>query len=231
MLASGGTVYACDIDPVSVEALTSEFGSDLCARVADVADPGAVARFFESVPESGLHVLVNNAGIAGQTGPIEETSETELRRVLAVNLEGQFHCARFAVPLLKAAGGGAILNVSSVAGRLGYARRSPYAASKWGVVGLTKSLAAELGPSRIRVNAVCPGAVDGPPLRRSLRKRAENDGSAEDRLLQQILRQSSMNALVTPEEVASLVVFLASDLAHSISGQVIGIDGDTNILN
>ena len=140
----------------------------------------AVDRLFDDVRSKlgGLDVLVNNAGIAGPTGKIEDLSLADWRRTLDVDLTGQFLCARRAVPMLKQAGGGAIINMSSAAGRFGYAFRTPYAAAKWGVIGLTQSLAKELGPSNIRVNAILPGVIKGPRMEKVIRDRAEADRRA-----------------------------------------------------
>ena len=126
----------------------------------------------------GLDILINNAGIAGPTAPIEAIEPEDWRRTLEVNLTGQYLCARRAVPLIKAAGGGSIVNLSSAAGRFGFALRTPYCASKWAVVGLTKALAIELGPDQIRVNAICPGAVEGDRINRVIAAKAKARGVA-----------------------------------------------------
>lgn len=232
MAASGAKVHVCDVDAAALRSLAGEC-EGVSYTIADVADPEAVRVFVEEAVNrfGGLDTLVNNAGVAGPIGPIEDVWPDPLRRALEVNLESQFHCARLAVPLLKSAGGGSILNISSAAGRFGFSRRSAYAASKWGVIGLTKSLAIELGPSGIRVNALCPGAVDGPPLQGSIVRRARAEGITEDAVRAALLSQSSMRQFVTAEDVAACLVFLASDLASRISGQVIGIDADTVYLN
>src|SRR4029434_9255099 len=118
-------------------------------------------RLFDTVSSTlgGLDALVNNAGVAGPTAPCEEVPLHDWQRTLAVNLTGQFLCAQRAIPLLKASRNASIANLSSAAGRFGFPNRTPYSASKWGVIGFTKSLAIELGPHGIRVNAICPGSV------------------------------------------------------------------------
>src|SRR6185312_3874191 len=150
----------------------------LGATNTDVADDAAVDRLFQEVQTElgGLDALVNNAGLAGPTGPVEEIDPQAWRRCLEVGLTGQFLCARRAVPLLKAAGRGVIINMSSVAGRLGYAFRTPYSATKWGVIGFTQSLAKELGPANITVNAILPGIVEGLRIEGVIRARAETLG-------------------------------------------------------
>ena len=146
--------------------------------MADVADRAQVATLFEDALKAlgGLDVLVNNAGIAGPTGRVEEIAPEEWDRCIAIDLTGQFNCARLAVPHLRQSKNASIINLSSVAGRFGFPLRTPYAASKWGVVGFTKSLAAELGPDGIRVNAIQPGIVEGERIRRVFGNKAKARG-------------------------------------------------------
>jgi NAD(P)-dependent dehydrogenase (short-subunit alcohol dehydrogenase family) len=157
--AEGARVFICDIDRTALAVLAESapaFGQVVC----DVADPAAVERMFASATSAlgGLDALVNNAGIAGPTAPCEGVALADWQRTLAVNLTGQFLCAQRAIPLLKTSANPSIANLSSAAGRFGYPMRTPYAASKWGVIGF-KSLSGELGPFGIRVNAICrPGA-------------------------------------------------------------------------
>jgi NAD(P)-dependent dehydrogenase (short-subunit alcohol dehydrogenase family) len=143
----GAKVVSCDVDRAALGAVA---GSDPVIRQTscDVADPAAVARMFETAIGAlgGLDVLVNNAGIAGPTAACEEVQLADWQRTLAVNLTGQFLCAQRAIPFLKASRNASIANLSSAAGRFGFPLRTPYAASKWGVIGLTKSLPIELGP-------------------------------------------------------------------------------------
>ena len=165
-LGEGARVHVCDVSGDRAADLLQEL-PEVGFTQADVAVPADVERVFGdlAVHLGGLDVLINNAGIAGPTAPVEQVSPEDWRRTLDVNITGQFLCARLAVPLLKQAGGGSIVNLSSVAGRLGYPMRTPYAASKWAVVGFTQSLAMELGPHRIRVNALLPGMVEGDRIR------------------------------------------------------------------
>jgi NAD(P)-dependent dehydrogenase (short-subunit alcohol dehydrogenase family) len=159
-------VMVCDVDAAALDRLAGELPGIACAP-ADVADERAVAELFAALERrlGGLDLLVNNAGIAGPTAAIAEIDPADWRRTIDVNLTGMFLCTRLAVPLLRRAAAGAIINLASVAGRLGYAFRSPYAASKWAVVGLTHSLAKELGPEGIRSCAPRPAATS--PARRS----------------------------------------------------------------
>lgn len=228
---AGARVAVCDVD----DAALAEFRQELPghrAYACDVAEEEQVAELFDDVADAlgGLDVLVNNAGIAGPTARVEEVTLGEWRRTLAVNLDGQFLCARAAVPLLRKAGGGTIVNLSSAAGRFGFPRRSPYSASKWGVIGFTKSLAIELGPDNIRVNAILPGAVDGPRIRRVIAAKAEATGSSVDAMTARYTSQASLNRLIDPDDIARLAVFLAGPGGRNISGQALAVDGDTQAL-
>lgn len=175
----------------------------------------------------GLDALVNNAGIAGPTGPIDAIDVAAWQRTIGVNLSGQFYCARRAAPMLKAAGGGAIVNLSSAAGRFGYPLRAPYAASKWGVVGLSHTLAAELGAYGIRSIAILPGPVAGPRIDGVSRAKAEARCVSFEAMRGSYLDMTAMRAFVSAEDVANLVVYLISDAGRLFSGQAIGVDADT----
>jgi len=138
---------------------------------------------------------------------------------------------RLAVPLLKTAGGGSIINIASTAGLFGVPLRSPYAASKWGKVGLTKTWAMELGPDNIRVNAVCPGCVSGPRIDAVIERDAAKRNVPTQQIRDVYLRQSSMRTFVSADEIAKAVLFLTSDAGAKISGQAIAIDGHTETLS
>jgi len=188
---------------------------------------------FEAIERTlgGLDILVNNAGTAGPTGRVETLDPADWRRCVAVNLDGAFLCVRRAVPLLKAAGGGTVINISSTAGLMGYPLRTPYAAAKWAVIGLTKSLAIELGPCGIRVNALCPGAVEGARMARAIRAEAAVRGVNEEEVRQTYIRTTSLRCFVAPDDVAAMVLFLCSDLGANVSGQAIAVDGHTESLS
>jgi NAD(P)-dependent dehydrogenase (short-subunit alcohol dehydrogenase family) len=232
-LAERARVWICDIDANALaEMLAAHPG--LRASEADVAEAGQVDAMFRAIERNfgGLDVLINNAGIAGPTGPIESLDPVAWRRCIAVNLDGSFLCARRAVPLFKAAGGGAaIINLSSTAGLLGYPLRTPYAAAKWAVIGLTRSLAIELGPCGIRVNAICPGSVEGARMARVIRADAAARGVSEDEVREGYVRTTSMRSFVRPEDIAAMALFLCSDFGASISGQAIAVDGNTETLS
>ena len=228
--AEGARVWICDIDDA---ALASAFPNDpdVTARRADVADEGQVEALFAEIHQGGaLDVLVNNAGIGGPTGPIETMEPADWQRTLQVNLFSDFLCCRQALPAMKARGGGAIINLSSTAGIMGYPLRSPYAAAKWGVVGLTKSLAMEVGPAGIRVNAICPGPILGARMERVLSQESTARGRPAEEIRDEYTRQTSLRAWINASEIADMAVFLASDKARHVSGQIIGVDGNTETL-
>jgi len=224
LVEAGARVHICDVAPSAMPSVSSS--------LADVSSEADVDRLFDDVRAKlgGLDVLVNNAGIAGPTGKIEDLSLDDWRRTLDVDLTGQFLCARRAVPMLKEAGGGCIINMSSAAGRFGYAFRTPYAAAKWGVIGLTQSLAKELGPSNIRVNAILPGVIKGPRMEKVIRDRAEATGVPFETMEKQYLDRISLRRMTGPEDIAAMVVFLVSDAGRNISGQSLGVDGNVESL-
>jgi len=224
---AGARVFACDVDRDALGALHAACPGIGIAR-ADVADPTEVAPLFDDAAAflGGLDVLVNNAGIAGPTAQVEDISVDEWDRTIAVDLNGMFYCTRLAVPLLKAAGGGSIINLSSIGGRLGYPLRTPYSAAKWGVVGFTKSLAIELGPSNVRVNAIQPGVVEGERVNRVIAARAAARGIDVDEALTQFVAPISLRRMVSAQDIANMALFLASPAGASISGQALSVCGD-----
>jgi NAD(P)-dependent dehydrogenase (short-subunit alcohol dehydrogenase family) len=227
----GARVHVCDVDEAALAALAAS-DPEISGQRCDVADREQVARFFESgiARLGGLDCLVNNAGIAGPTGRVENIDPAEWDRCLAVDLTGQFNCIRLAVPHLRRSNNASILNVSSLAGRLGFPLRTPYAAAKWGVIGLTRSLAMELGPDRIRVNALLPGIVAGERQRRVLEAKAQARGLSFAEMEALAFSYTSIREYVTPEQLADLVLFVASPRARTISGQSLSVCGDTNML-
>ncbi|MEE8227359.1 MAG: SDR family oxidoreductase [Kiloniellales bacterium] len=229
--AAGARVHICDVDAATLADAQAELPG-LGVSEADVSDPDQVDRLFDAALDAlgGLDVLVNNAGIAGPTALLEDCEPAEWRRTLAVNLDGQFYCLRRAIPALKAAGGGAIVNLASTAGLYGYPRRGPYVASKWAVVGLTKSLAIELGPSGIRVNAICPGSIEGPRMDRVIAAEAAATGSSEEEVRQAYMRNTSMRCFIDAEDIANMAVFLCSPAGAKVSGQALAVDGHTESL-
>ena len=230
-LGAGARVHVCDVDEERLAEFRAAF-PEVGGTRADVADPQQVDTFFDEALAGlgGLDVLVNSAGIAGPAGPVESIRPEEWARTIEVNLNGQFHCLRRAVPVLKEQGRGSIVNIASTAGLHGYPLRSPYAASKWAVVGLTRTLAMELGEHGIRVNAVCPGSVEGERIDRVIEAEAAARGVEPEVVRQAFLAQTSLRAFVTPEDVANLVLFISSDAGARISGQALAVDGNTESL-
>lgn len=229
-VAHGARVHVCD---VSREALDECLAAGtMTGNIADVGVEADVDGLFEEVQRNlgGLDVLVNNAGLAGPTAEVEDIEAEEWCRTVDVNLSGQFYCTRRAAPMLKENGEGAIINISSVAGRLGYASRLPYAATKWGVVGITASLAKELGPYGIRVNAILPGIVEGPRIERVIAARAEANGVSYEEMEQEFLSRISLRRMVSAQDVADLAVFLCSSHGRNISGQPMSVCGNVETL-
>ena len=227
----GAMVHVCDVDASALAAL-AESDPQILSERCDVADRADVARFFATgvARLGGLDCLVNNAGIAGPTGRIEAIDPAEWDRCLAVDLTGQFNCIRLAVPRLRESKNASILNVSSLAGRLGFPLRTPYAAAKWGVIGLTRSLAMELGPDRIRVNALLPGIVAGDRQRRVLEAKAQARGISFGDMEELAFSYTSIKEYVTADQLADVALFVASPRASTISGQSLSVCGDTNML-
>ena len=225
----GAAVFVTDINPAAVKSARDE---GFAASVSDVSDEAQVRALMDTVATElgGLDVLVNNAGIAGPTGPIETLDADAWKTTFDVNVHGQFYCIKYALPLLRDSEKAAIVNLSSAAGRLGMAGRSPYSASKWAVVGLTKTLAIELGEEGIRVNAICPGAVNGPRISSVIEAKAAMLGRPVEEVSDLYHRQSSLNQLVEAQDIANMAVFLASDLARSVNGQAMAVDGNTEKL-
>jgi len=230
LVREGAQVHVCDVDREALARLAAD--AELSTSVCDVADRPQVARFFEEglANLGGLDCLVNNAGIAGPTGRVEEIDPAEWDRCIAVDLTGQFNCVRLAVPHLRKSANASIMNVSSLAGRLGFALRTPYASGKWGVIGLTKSLSIELGPDRIRVNALVPGIVAGDRQKRVLAAKAEARGISLEEMERIALASTSLKEYVTPQQLAELVAFVASPRGRTISGQTLSVCGDTGML-
>jgi NAD(P)-dependent dehydrogenase (short-subunit alcohol dehydrogenase family) len=228
----GSRVHICDTNAQALEQMLVANRGTITGTIADVSDPEAVDRLFDDVRSElgGLDVLINNAGIEGPIGPVEDVSPEAWRRTIAVNLDGQFLCARNAVPLLKSAGGGSIINMSSTAGLGGCANRAAYVASKWAIIGLTKTLAMELGAFGIRVNAICPGSVDGERIRRVIKADAEALGKSVEEVHASYVEANSMRTLIQPDEIANLARFLCAETNTHITGQALSIDGYTETL-
>jgi len=231
LLANGAEVAICDV----AKDFLADFRKahpDAPAILADVSSEEEVDKLFKTAAKElgGLDALINNAGIAGPTGGVDEIDPADWRRCIDIDLTGQFLCARRAVPLIRAAGGGSIVCMSSAAGRFGYAYRTPYAAAKWGIIGFTQSLAKELGPQNIRVNAILPGIVQGPRIDRVIEARAKQLGVSHQEMETRYLERVSLRRMVTAQDIAETVMFLLSRAGANISGQSIGVCGNVETL-
>lgn len=229
---AGAKVLICDIQPECLERLAKTCPEIQCC-IADVSRESDVAAMFDLVDKKlgGLDVLVNNAGMPGPTGPVETLSLADWERTLAVNITGQFLCVRQAVPRLRKGRDPSIINLASVAGHLGMPGRAPYSASKWAVIGLTKTLAIELGGDGIRVNAILPGAVDGPRIQAVIAAKAKAKGTAVEEMTRIYTSQAALGRMVSARDVANMVLFAASDLARNVTGQELVVDGFTQQLS
>ena len=199
------------------------------ATRADASDEGQMAGFFKEISDEwgGVDVLCANAGIKGPTAAIEDMDLGAWRECLAVNLDGAMLAAKYAAPMMKAARSGVMIFTSSTAGLYGFPYRSPYAAAKWAVIGLMKTAAMELGPFGIRANAICPGSVNGPRIDRVFEAEAAAKGMTPEAVRAGYAAGTALGSLVDAEDIASMAVFLASDGARMVSGQVMTVDAFT----
>jgi NAD(P)-dependent dehydrogenase (short-subunit alcohol dehydrogenase family) len=227
----GARVHICDVDEKALAATKKQLPT-VTQTLADVAKLDDVERLFADVEKSlhGLDVLVNNAGIAGPTGKVEDIKPEDWDRTIAVDLNGMFYCTRKAMPLIKKAGGGSIINLSSAAGRLAFPMRTPYSAAKWAIVGFTESLAAEAGPDKVRVNCIQPGIVEGERIDRVIAAKAKALGVPEDEVRSKMVEGVSMKTTVTQQDIANMALFLATAPGRHISGQAISVCGGTRYL-
>jgi NAD(P)-dependent dehydrogenase (short-subunit alcohol dehydrogenase family) len=230
-VAAGAQVHICDVNDGFLASAKEKFPAVSQSR-CDVSREDQVDAMFADLAArwGGLDVLVNNAGIAGPTAKVEDTDLSEWSQTIAVNLTGPFLCTRRAVPLLKAAGGGSIVNLSSAAGRLGFPLRTPYSASKFGVIGLTETWAMELGPDRIRVNAILPGIVAGERQERVIAAKAASYGMDHEEMRQRLLAKVSLRSMVTAQDIANQIIFICSPAGASISGQSLSVCGNVEHL-
>ena len=231
-LQQGYSVHICDVDRDAVDRFISDH-QHATGSYCDVSDAAQVDSLFDDLASQHgkLKVLVNNAGIAGPTARVEDIDPADWNRTIEVGLNGAFYVTRRAVPLLKTGGGGSIINIASSAAFFGFPLRSPYAAAKWALIGFTKTLAMELGPSGIRVNAICPGSVSGPRIDAVIARDASARGTTEQEIRDAWTKQTSLRCFVDPQDVAAMAAFLVSPAGAKISGQALGVDGHTESLS
>ncbi|MFN0039645.1 MAG: SDR family oxidoreductase [Burkholderiales bacterium] len=228
---AGALVHICDITQAALNETTAAFPG-VSTSLADVSSLADVDRMFADVKRQlgGLDCLINNAGIAGPTGKVEDIAVEDWERCIAIDLNGMFYCTRRAMPMIKAAGGGSIINLSSAAGRLGFPYRSPYAAAKWGVVGFSKSLSMEAGPDGVRVNAIQPGVVEGERINGVIDAKARATGISFEEQKKISLDRVSMHTMVSPYDIANMALYLASDAGKHVTGQAISVCAGVEML-
>lgn len=231
LVAQGAKVHICGTNAAALKEAQQALPG-ISTSVADIANEAQVTAMFAEIERQlgDVDILINNAGIAGPTAAIEDITLADWQQCLDVNLTGTFLCTRAAVPGMKQRKSGSIINIGSVASRLAFPRRSPYSATKYGVIGLTETWATELGPHGIRVNAVLPGIVEGPRQDRVMAASAQAAGVSEDEMRERVLQRVSLRSMVSADEIAAAVVFLCSDAGASITGQSLSVDGNVETL-
>ena len=229
-VAKGALIYLCDIDHKAINKVKKHplYNKRIFVSKTDASNETQVIDFFNKIKKKfrNLDALINNVGIEGPTRPIEKLNSNEWENTLHVNVNSHFYFTKQAIPLLKKSKNGSIINISSVAGIMGYPLRSSYAASKWAVVGVTKTLAMELGKYKIRVNAICPGTIKGDRMKRVIRDKAKFEKVSAKTIENDFISMASMKSWVNPEDIGNMCAHLISNEANKVSGQVIAVDGN-----
>ena len=229
-LSKGATVYICDIDAKSLKKVQKHplNKKKLFAYECDASDEYEVSDFFNQVNKKTkkIDALINNVGVAGPTGNIEKLSSDDWEQTLKINVISHFYFTKLAIPMLKKNKGGSIINISSGAGIMGFPLRSPYAASKWAIIGVTKTLAMELGKFKIRVNAICPGTIKGDRMVRVIRDKAKFLKISKKKVEKEFISMASMNCWIYEEDIGKICSFLISSDGERISGQTMPVDGN-----
>ena len=231
---NGGKVYLTDIDQKKINKISrnNKYKNKIFANQLDANNHNQVKQYFTSLSHlKKIDGLINNVGIAGPTKYIEKITREEWKNTIETNLNSHFFFTKFAIPLLKKNKSGSIINLSSTAGLFGFPQRTPYAASKWAIIGLTKSLAMELGKFKIRVNAICPGSVEGDRMKRVISAKAKLLKVNSSKIQKEFESMTSIKSFVSKEDIASMAVYLLSDNSINISGQAIAVDGNTERMN
>ncbi|APX97735.1 SDR family NAD(P)-dependent oxidoreductase [Natronorubrum daqingense] len=234
-LASHGvTVVVADLEAEARRDTVAEIeaaGGTALETHLDLTDPEGVADTIDDVLEEvgTIDILVNNAGIAGPTAPLEETSLEAWDRTHAVNLRGAFCCTKAVIGEMKAQGDGRIVNISSASGKRAIPNRSPYTSSKAGLLGLTRTAAAEGGPHGVTANAICPGSVTGERIDDVIEKRAANSPHSPEEVREEKRTETLLHSFVDPEDVAATVAYLCSDAADRVTGQALNVSGGKTI--
>ena len=230
-LSRGAYIYLCDINDKSLKKLNKHplKNKRLFVYQCDASNEEQVSLFFNKVKKKTkkIDALINNVGIAGPTGSLEKLKSKDWEKTLHVDVNSHFYFTKKAIPLIKKSKNGSIINISSTAGILGFPLRSPYAASKWAIIGVTKTLAMELGRFNIRVNAVCPGTIKGDRMKRVIRDKAKFTKVSTKSVEKDFISMSSMKKWIMEEDIGKMCSFLISDESSKVSGQVISVDGHT----
>jgi len=234
-LLNGALVYVSDKNKEALDNISRHdlYEKQLFLDRVNTQDVQEVENYFNKMKDKvdNIDALINNVGIAGPTGKLEDLDINDWKETIDININSHFYYTKCAIPLLKKNNGGSIINLSSTAGLFGFPLRIPYAASKWAVIGMTKSLAMELGEFNVRVNAICPGSVYGDRMQRVIEAKAKSLGVTQDSLQKDYESMLSLKTFVDKEDIANMAVFLLSQEAHKISGQVLTIDGNTERMN
>ena len=230
-MLNGAIVYITDKNNESLNKISKHklYEKQLFLDKVNSENFKEVENYFNKIKHKvdNIDALINNVGIAGPTGKLEELNINDWKETLDININSHFYFTKFSIPLLKNNNGGSIINLSSTAGLFGFPLRSPYAASKWAIIGMTKTLAMELGENNIRVNAICPGSVAGDRMKKVIKAKAQSLGVKEENLQKDYESMVSLKSFVDKKDIAHMVVFLLSEEAQKISGQVISVDGNT----
>ena len=226
----GASIYLCDVDSKAINKVKKHpaYNKRIFISETNASDETEVIDFFHKIKKKfrNLDALINNVGIAGPTGTIEKLDSGEWENTLHVNVNSHFYFTKQAIPLLKKSRTSSIINISSGAGIMGFPLRSPYAASKWAVVGMTKTLAMELGKYKIRVNAICPGTIKGDRMKKVIRDKAKFTKISAKKIESDFVSMASMKSWINEEDIGKMCAHLISDEANKISGQIIAVDGN-----
>ena len=234
-MSNGAIVYITDKNNESLEKISKHklYEKQLFLDKVNSENFKEVENYFNKIKHKvdNIDALINNVGIAGPTGKLEELNIKDWKETLDININSHFYFTKFSIPLLKNNNGGSIINLSSTAGLFGFPLRSPYATSKWAIIGMTKTLAMELGENNIRVNAICPGAVAGDRMKKVIKAKAQSLGVKEENLQKDYESMVSLKSFVDKKDIANMAVFLLSEESQKISGQVMTVDGNTERMN
>ena len=232
IINAGGKVYISDINKKKVNEINKKYKNKIYATAMDCTNPAEIKNYFHKIKSlKKIDGLINNIGIAGPTKSLENIKIEEWEETIKTNLHSHFYYTKYSIPFLKKAKKSSIINLSSTAGLYGFAQRSPYTASKWAVIGLTKTLAMELGKYKIRVNAICPGSVEGDRMKRVVDAKALLTKTNPKKVKQEFESMVSLQTFVNKEDISSMALFLLSDESQNISGQAMTVDGNTERMN